>query len=303
MKIKLFTHSDLDGIGCAIVAKFGFTEQKVDVTYCEYHNVNEKITEFLSSDELSNYYMIMITDISVNEEVALLLDEMNQRMGVQLLDHHETAEWLNKYEWANVMSVDEKGVNTCGTSMLANTYDIGSFDAAKLNEFVELVRRYDTWDWANIHNDKSAKMLNDLFWFYGRDRFVQKYMISLTDSNLFFDSQDLTILQVEEERIERYIKKMEKQLTIRHVGRYNVGVVFGDQYMSEVCHALHDKNPELDLVAMVNMSSGKVSYRTNRDDVNVGEFAKYFGGGGRQATAGSEINDTNRNDILDKLFT
>ena len=40
--IKLFTHTDLDGIGCAILAKLAFGEE-VDIEYCDYDNINEKV--------------------------------------------------------------------------------------------------------------------------------------------------------------------------------------------------------------------------------------------------------------------
>ena len=49
MKIKLFTHSDLDGVGCAILMKNVYRNDKIDIEYCDYGNVNDKIKEFLNS--------------------------------------------------------------------------------------------------------------------------------------------------------------------------------------------------------------------------------------------------------------
>ena len=40
MKIKLFTHTDLDGVGCAILAKLAF--ENVDIEYCNYDDINQK---------------------------------------------------------------------------------------------------------------------------------------------------------------------------------------------------------------------------------------------------------------------
>ena len=39
--IKLFTHTDLDGVGCAILAKLAFGEE-VDISYCNYDDINER---------------------------------------------------------------------------------------------------------------------------------------------------------------------------------------------------------------------------------------------------------------------
>ena len=83
--IKLFTHTDLDGIGCAVLAKLAFQDE-VDIEYCNYDEINEKVLEYINQND--NKVPIYITDISVNEEVANLLDK---RGNVQLLDHHPKA--------------------------------------------------------------------------------------------------------------------------------------------------------------------------------------------------------------------
>ena len=51
-KIKLFTHTDLDGIGCAILAYLAFGRENVDVEYCDYSNVNDKVVISLLRDHL-----------------------------------------------------------------------------------------------------------------------------------------------------------------------------------------------------------------------------------------------------------
>ena len=49
-KIKLFTHgADLDGIGCAILAYLAFERENVDVEYCDYDDVDEKVEKLLSN--------------------------------------------------------------------------------------------------------------------------------------------------------------------------------------------------------------------------------------------------------------
>lgn len=40
MQYKLFTHTDLDGVGCAILAYLAFGRENVDVEYCNYNDVN-----------------------------------------------------------------------------------------------------------------------------------------------------------------------------------------------------------------------------------------------------------------------
>lgn len=47
MKIKLFTHTDLDGVGCAVLAYLAFGYENVDVEFCSYDNVNQKVSNLL----------------------------------------------------------------------------------------------------------------------------------------------------------------------------------------------------------------------------------------------------------------
>ncbi len=316
MKVKLFTHNDLDGVGCAIVAHLAFDKENVDVTYCNYDNVSDKVMDFLNTYS-GEFDHVFITDISVNEEVAARIEKIiteTDNEFITLLDHHETANWLNKYDWATVRQVHlQNGRNTSGTSMLYRWLLLHSdivpqenmnilTEGSHLEIFVENVRRYDTWDWKNIFKDDYPKQINDLFYIYGRDRFIKKAIFELQFMGFFLTGQDLIFLEIEQEKIDRSVEKSLKQLTTYNVGRYNIGVVFGEKYISEVCHALHEKHPKLDLIAMVNLSSRTISYRTNREDVDVGKFAKYFGGGGRPATAGSEISDAHIDTILNTLF-
>ena len=107
-KIKLFSHTDLDGVGCAILAYLAFGRENVDVEYCNYDDVDEKVVKFVENEELfESYDKIFITDISVTDGTVLLvgLHDIPPRK-VRLFDHHPTALELNKYEWCHV-NIDE----------------------------------------------------------------------------------------------------------------------------------------------------------------------------------------------------
>ena len=57
--IKLFTHTDLDGIGCAILAMLAYD---AEIEYCNYDDINEKVEEFLNIAKLESGDMVYITD-------------------------------------------------------------------------------------------------------------------------------------------------------------------------------------------------------------------------------------------------
>ena len=75
MKVKLFTHTDLDGIGCAILAYLAFGKENVDVEYCNYDDIDDKVEKFMEDGDLyRSYNQIFITDISVSDSVANMIN-------------------------------------------------------------------------------------------------------------------------------------------------------------------------------------------------------------------------------------
>src|SRR5690606_33285772 len=116
----------------------------VEVSYCNYDDIDTAITEFIESNAHKNFEQVYITDIYVKEETAELIDKVI-RDKVKLLDHHSTAD-LNKYQWAHV-AVTLGARKTCGTELLyMYLKQLVSFPDGT-DEFVEAVRRRDTWDW------------------------------------------------------------------------------------------------------------------------------------------------------------
>jgi uncharacterized protein len=177
MTVKLFTHTDLDGVSCAIVAKAILGQENVSVTYCDYHNVDEKVMNFLSSNEVDHIDALYITDISINEDNAARIDELYDAnsIDIKLLDHHTSAEWLNKYDWATVEQYhnpdDPRKMATSGTTMLfiylCNRYleQRPSFDqdmADSIWKYANIVRLYDTWEWKSM-GDQQPNDYNNLF--------------------------------------------------------------------------------------------------------------------------------------------
>lgn len=301
--IRLFSHTDLDGYGCNIVMEALVSQSRVITTNINYEENNEIIKNYILSGEYKDYRCTFITDISVNEEVAELIDKTKD-LKLVLLDHHPTAEWLNKYDWANVC-VNNCFEKTSGTELLFN-YLI-SLDGCvedwnyfkEIHDFVKQVKRYDTWLWKEKYNDDTPKKLNDLFYILGYDKFY--YSLKENNFNIDFLIHDYSyLLENQQKKINKYIEKKNKEIIGCEIKNYNVGVVFANQYQSELGNRLSELNLQYDLIAMIGENS--ISYRTIKEDVNCGEFAKLFNGGGHPKAAGSEINEEQKNKIIDLLF-
>jgi oligoribonuclease NrnB/cAMP/cGMP phosphodiesterase (DHH superfamily) len=296
--IKLFSHTDLDGVGCAVIANHVFGEDNVSVTYCDYAEVNRKVTEFIKSGAHENYRLVFITDISVDEDTAMLIEEINSAREGQkftLIDHHATAMWMNAtYPWALVMPehANAEGTKACGTDLfllfLGNTGAIESSRYEQLYQFAECVRRWDTWDWKNVYGgEELPKRLNNLLYLVGRKPFLARFT---SDISLAFTEGEELVLTLEEVKIENYIKKVGKTIAVKSIAGYTAGVVFAESYTSELGNALAEDNPELDFIVIVNALQRSVSYRGIKSNIDLGmEVAALYGGGGHPKASGSRL--------------
>ncbi|SOB99550.1 oligoribonuclease NrnB/cAMP/cGMP phosphodiesterase (DHH superfamily) [Ureibacillus xyleni] len=288
---KLLSHNDLDGVGCGILAKLAFGKD-VKVRYNSISSLNREIEFFLENDPPET--CLIITDLSPNEQNERRLNEhFTEHGNIQLLDHHKTALHLNDYEWGYVLVEDAGGKLTSATSLLyeylvSNQY-LKPTDA--ISEFVELVRQYDTWEWEKNENHK-AHSLNSLFYLVSIDEFEEMMIERLASSDHFdFDEFEKRLLNMEEDKIERYINRKKREIVQAQVGKFFAGIVYAESYHSEVGNELGKEYAHLDYIAILNVGGKRISYRTIHDHVDVSEVAGTYGGGGHQKASGSSMNE------------
>lgn len=292
-KFMIITHNDLDGIGAAVVGKVVFNKQKVDVKFCGYHNVNDEVLKALRN---GNYSHVFITDISVNKETASII-EKEYKGKVSLLDHHDNLFYLDDYDWATVIpgNQDEPG-NESGTSLfykfLLEKCKFKTNEA--LENFVEKVRSYDTWDWSNFNNDQDAKKLNDYFGIVGFYDFMNEYVTKIMNNDtILFDNVAERLLKYEQRKIDNIVKAKDKSMKVKEIDKHKVGFVFCENYQSEIGNRLLKLHPEIVGIVLIDMGRKKLSIRSTSDrEFDCGIIAKrWFNGGGRQYTAGASIPD------------
>ncbi len=317
--IKLFTHNDLDGIGCALLACLVYGQEAVDFETCGYDFINDKLTEYLDTRAFEAFSKCYITDISMNETVSRLISTLPLSEApntpllsthFQLLDHHTTALFLNDASWATVKIQESDGNLCCGTSLFYNYLKEHEPTAPEIlnkpfvTTFVEKIRRYDTWDWAKFE-DTEAKQLNDLLYLLGKERFMDYWLDRLLNSgeeNFSYDATLRLILDIRQHEIDKYIEAREQDLMVKEILSYQAGIVFADRFQSELGNKLAELHPELDFIAMINVNGG-VSCRTNKENLNLGEeIASVFGGGGHAKAAGLPVTDAVRQLIIHSIF-
>ena len=300
--IKLFTHTDLDGISCEILGRLAFRED-ISIDRCNYGNVDSKVEKFLK--DANKYDKIFITDISVNKEVADELNNISNK--VVLLDHHKTALWLNDYPYALVQVEDESVGKLCGTYLfyehLKKNHEEFD-DTFSLTTFVDYVRMYDTWEWKDKYNNIISKRLNDLMYMDGVNEFIDKMIYRLENNCPIFDDTDILKLNIEQENIDSYVAQKDKTLIVNDnlFSGYTVGIVFADKYISELGNKLNELHPNLDFVVLIDMTSLTVSYRTVKNNIDLSTIAKKYGGGGHPKASGSKFNISIIDNTLSGIF-
>lgn len=299
---RLLSHNDLDGVGCGILAKLAFDKQ-VRVRYNSISGLNHEVEWFLENGDQQTF--LFITDLSVNEENEKRLDEFHKAGGkVQLLDHHKTALHFNDYEWGHILVEDEEGKLTSATSLfyeyLVKHELMKPSDAVA--EFVELVRQYDTWEWEKNDNQE-AHRLNALFFLVSIDEFEEKMVERLKNSDhFFFDEFEKKILDMEEDKIERYIRRKRRELVQAPVGEYIAGIVYAESYHSELGNELGKEYPHLDYIAILNIGGKRMGFRTIHDHVDVSQVAGQYGGGGHVKASGCSLNEEAYRQFVTETF-
>ena len=93
----LLTHTDLDGIGCAVIYRAAVPGAR-PAELVENGQVDERVRRALASER-----ELLVTDHGVSEATAAMVDEFVAGGGsFTLLDHHRSALHLAARAWATV---------------------------------------------------------------------------------------------------------------------------------------------------------------------------------------------------------
>lgn len=304
MKVLLFTHEqDIDGLGCAVLADNSSIEYKL--VLCKTFELDEKIKGELDKGEISSYDKIIVTDLCPKEETLEMInnDEL-LREKFQVLDHHKTAEEFNRYDFVKV--ADENAViKESGTSLFYQYLKDNHLITGSrvLDEFVELTRQYDIYDWYKNKNFLARK-LHIIFETKGIDYY-------LAMANRIVSNENRVLLNEEEENIVEYYdqKLLEEINAILNImivetlkikdDTFRVGYIkILYKYRNDIADVIKaDNKNDIDAIGMVIEDRDSVSYRSVKD-VDVSVLSEYFGGTGRKNTASHPKNNEEFQRIL-----
>lgn len=124
------------------------------------------------------------------------------------------------------------------------------------------------------------------------DEFEERMIHRLRNSSHFkFSDFEEKLLMIEEDKIERYIRRKNREIVQAFIKPYYAGIVHAESYHSELGNALGKEHEYLDYIAILNLGTKKISFRTIHDHIDVSEIAGLWGGGGHAKASGCSINE------------
>ena len=308
MKVLLFTHkNDIDGMGNAILAKLAF--DSVDYVLCETFDLKKKVEEYFKNKKIYEYDKIFITDLCLGEENLKQIDEDEKLKGkFQIIDHHKTYEdeKYTRFSFVQVKLKNDHGL-CCATSLfyeylLSNNYLVRN-DA--IDEFVELTRQHDTWEWKNISNNEKSRELAILFDAIGINGYI-KFIYEKLLKEQTFEYSEIERMLIDNKKIEisEAVEEYLDKIYYKNILDSKAGIIFINyEYRNELAEYLRENKYDIDFVMMISLDRGVVSYRSTKDGVSVRKVAEYFGGKGHNKAATNPITSKSKEAILEILTT
>lgn len=290
MKRLIISHiADPDGVTPIILSKLVFEE--IDYILSENKDVNDNV-----KNNLDKYDFIYVVDLNISEELADFI-EANYKEKIMILDHHLSCNNMNKYSFIEVNAEGKESGTSLYYKYLLNNYNNNLLNRESTKMLVEHVRTMDIYDFSKTSKEEAEK-LEMIFKIYGKDRFIDKFYNVIINDLELYSKEDLNLVELEKERIKRYIE--EKEFMEISLDNKRVGVVFAERYISELGNYLINKYDYLDYIVLINMDK-KISYRGN-GKVDLSVIAKKFGGGGHVNAAGNCLPSGLKEKVIKEIF-
>lgn len=268
---------------------------------CNYDNIENKLKESIERHEMKDYDIVILSDLNISKEIAIKYHESCSRCGTlfYIVDHHKKSidNGINELDFADIYI--SKGTKlTCATELIYDLYvKLCSSRNYTLEEYIEIVRQYDTWDWTRINNNIPNKW-NMLYYIISKEDFCNKVLAKVELHDLSFEYFDNKILEIEENRKNMYVKQKIKTIEKIKLYDYNCVVVFAEQYINDLSDEIN-KDDSIDICIII--SNNTISFRT-RKDIDLNEIAKRYGGGGHSKASGATIPKEARDRYLKEIL-
>ena len=311
-KIIIFSHeSDIDGLGSIIIGKIAFG----DIDYVLASNINileEKFRDYLERGELFNYDKIYVTDLALlNPSLDMVSEDPILSLKVFVFDHHKSSidVGCGNYNFTTIMETDENGKKRCGTDLFYE-YLYSSdliLKTAALDEFVELTRLEDTWEWKTTGNQGlKAHDLAILFNGIGIESYIETMLrkLNMSKNSFELDQGEKNVIMEKKDEYLAALQRIwsEAEFFVDEYKNKFAGVFADYEYRNELAEYVRKMDDielkYLVLIALEKGPFGQKSYRSIAVKFDVSEIAEIHGGGGHVEAASVNITEKQKEKAL-----
>jgi oligoribonuclease NrnB/cAMP/cGMP phosphodiesterase (DHH superfamily) len=272
IQTTLLTHTDLDGIGCAVVLA-GVRPGHGPIELVENGAIDGRVREALASrmaDAAS--HEVLVTDHGIDSGTADAADRFVAAGGrFRLLDHHRSSRELAGRAWATVEE------SRSATGLLFD--HLGRPPA--FADFARLVEDHDLWQ----HRDPRSARLATLVGLLGQHRFLARFR---DDPDVELREGERLLVDNEEARREDYLRRKVGQARVVEIGGHRWAICYAEQYQSDLAERLM---VELGAAATAIVNPGKRTVSLRGRGVDVSGIAQRYGGGGHARAAAFTFRD------------
>ena len=305
-KVKLqFTHKDGDGLGCALPLRFTEDLNDFIVIQCSLDEVDSTIESYLdfyddpkNPDEIE---AILITDITPSPCIIERLEYMREEEGIRvwLIDHHENnnLEGL-RYDWMTLEfhKKNEQGDTESAAYLVYETFkdQIKEKEKENLFEIINEISRYDTWEWKNRPKEYTEEYTTILINLLGFEETLDIYTKNISNGNKAISEHELKLINGYINKRNKELEKLLVRTVYTDYNEYRIALfIVTEEYHNNEHELIYNSNDDVDITVGIIPKTRHLSFRTKKDDINVGRLAKrLFNGGGRKKSAGTGIMKT-----------
>lgn len=264
MKVVSITHSDLDGVVCAILIK-EYCRQKgheLEIFKAHYNDIDT-----IFKDNYDKNKFIIISDISLQKEPEWATKVNN----ILYIDHHSTVKSNLKNKYVNYTKA--------GCQLVFEYFSQrGVKFSPEFEKLTKLANDYDLWQ----NKYKLSTMVNYLYFLYKFESFLTRFTKGFNE----LSKEELFYLQQKQREIRNVLTNIKYDAINEHVAFVTTG-----DYINEISKELYT-NRGFMYVFIYNPDLKSLSLRGNNDCViHCGEFLEMFGGGGHRGSGGLYIGD------------
>lgn len=284
-KVVLFTHIDLDGIGCEILFKSCIPHIQV---YRVNYDFDEDI-EYLKI--MKNANIIFISDISISPDTyhtLILLGKI-----VIMLDHHKSAEdkYNEFYSGRTDKSIPTKYLIDTTKSGTLLTYEFllqnlffsnhTGFQIENLKILSDLINDYDLWKFEYSQSKDMQFLWNSI----GSDKFLDKFINGDRNPIDNLSDEDRELIQNNRNRLSESIKSCKDTYKIhKDIDGYTFAIVNPKGLISLAVAEFIKDMDNVDYAVAINSYGPSLSIRSRKIPIN--HIAESLNGGGHKLASG-----------------